>query len=196
MIAIEIKGGPALERALKLAPVQVARELSHELRAWSINGTSDFQKKRLGVADDRNRGDFLLRRPRTSKGLRRVTGGIARAMYARSQPVDRIADIRAVVGFLSGKAAQIARVHELGTVRYGGKLPDIVPRKGKYLKARISGGTAGRTAAARIVNLKKVGIPPRLGWVAWWTNPTAIKALAARVVKAAQRALKTVASRG
>lgn len=196
MIAIEIKGGPALERALKLAPVRVARELSLSLRAWANEGTQDFSKANLRAKDDRNRGDFLMRRPRSSKGLRQVTGQIRGAMYARSQPVDRIADIRAVVGFLSGKAAQIARVHELGTVRYGGKLPDIVPRKGKYLKARISGGTAGRTAAARIVNLKKVGIPPRLGWVAWWTNPTAIKALAARVTRAAQRALKSVAPRG
>lgn len=193
MIALQVSGGAALERALKLVPVETAREISHELRAWAVNGTSDFSARRLRVPDDRNRGDVLLRRPRGSKGLRAVTGQIRGAMFGRAVAADRIEDISATVGFLSGKAGRIARVHELGTVRYGGKLADIVPKRGKYLKARISGATAGRTAKAKVFNLKKVGIPPRLGWVEWWTNPTSLKALEARLSRATQRALRTAA---
>lgn len=194
MIALQIQGGPALDRALKLTPVHAAREISTELRAWAVNGTSDFTRARLGRPDDRNRGDFLMRRPRGSQGLRSPTGSLARGLYARSAVVDNLKDVNASVGFLSGKAAQVARVHELGTVRYGGKLRDIVPVRAKALAIPVRNGTAARgVKGLRIVKLKKVGIPPRLGWVAWWTSPKALKSLEARVARAARRAVAKAA---
>lgn len=196
MIQIQIQGGPALDRALTLAGKATSEEISHELRAFLVNGTSDFQRKNMRARDDRNRGDFLMRRPRTSLGVRHATGSLIRAMYNRTTQAQTLDAIYAETGFLSSKAARIARIHELGTIRYGGTEPDIVPRRGKYLKARIFNGTAARgVKGARFAFLKKVGIPPRLGWFAWWTSERTRKNLEVRIGKAARRALATVTPR-
>lgn len=185
---IEIKIDAAkVKTALDLAPRQLAEEISFELRRWAVNGLSDFTRKRLSVPDDRDRGDFLLRRPRKSQGLRRVTGALARAAYAAVKPARTLDQVEGRVGWLSGKQARIARVHELGTVGKGGLLPDIRP-KGRYLAARIY--RAGARGRVRIAYLQKVAIPPRLGWVQWFASAKAVKALMASINKAAARAIR------
>ena len=188
----------AIRKAFAAAPVLLARELSGEVRRFVVNGTSDFQKANLRAKDDRNRGDFLLRRPPSSMGLRRVTGEIARSLIAAPGPVvSEIGKVRSQTGFVTGRGARIARVHELGTIRYGGTLPDIVPKRAKYLAIPIRGGKAARgTKVSGIVKLLKVGIPPRLGFVKFWTAPAKVKELNGRAVAAARRALAKAAKRG
>lgn len=186
----------AIRKAFAAAPTLLARELSAEVQRFVRGGTSDFQKDRLRAKDDRNRGDFLLRRPPKSMGLRRVTGQVSAALYQTSPPASKIGDIRATTGFLTGRAARIARVHELGTVRYGGSLPDIVPKRAKYLAIPIRGGKAARgTKVTAVVKLRKVGIPPRLGFVDYWTSKAKLAELTKRAVGAARRALAKAAKR-
>lgn len=191
LIRIEIRSKEA-ERACLIAPALIAEELSHGANVWLVNTTTRFAHGRMKAPDDRNRGDFLLRRPRTSQGLRAPTGSLARGIYTKKIPQTRdLSKIRGETGFLAGKQAMIATVHELGTVRYGGKLPDIVPKRAKRLAAHIYGASAGRSfKGLRIVKLKKVGIPPRLGWVDWMTGAPSRKSLQTEVDDAGFRAIK------
>lgn len=188
----------AIRKALAAAPTLLARELSAEVRRWTVQGSSEFLQKRMAVPDDRNRADFLLRRPRSSEGLRKATGSLARDYVTEAPIVSQIGDLRATTGMRAGKTARIARVHELGTVRYGGTLPDIVPRRAKYLAIPIRGGTASRgTKVTGVVKLLKVGIPPRLGFISFWTSKARVADLKKRTVAAARRALaKAAAKRG
>jgi len=45
------------------------------------------------------------------------------------------------LGFMDPHAARIARVHELGTVGKGGKLPDITPKRFKFLWIPVTSAT-------------------------------------------------------
>lgn len=196
MISVTIDD-KTVRRAFAVAPTLLARELSAEVNRFTVARSSLFNKQSLRAKDDRNRGDFLMRRPRTSMGLRRVTGQIANDYYADvAAPVSEIGKIRATTGFRTGKGARIARVHELGTIRYGGSLPDIVPKRAKYLAVPVRSGNASRSVKARIVRLSKVGIPPRLGFVAFWTSKATVADLTGRALAAARRAIKKAASRG
>ncbi len=186
-----------VRNAFATAPAHLARELSREVRIFTVNGGSDFVKANLRAKDDRNRGDFLLRRPPKSMGLRRATGELARAFYATPGPVvTEIGKVSAKTGFITGRGARIARVHELGTIRYGGTLPDIVPKRAKYLAVPIRGGKASRaTKVVSVVKLLKVGIPPRLGFLNFWTSKKKVAELQSRAVAAAKRALAKAVKR-
>lgn len=186
VIATDTKG---VKLALDNAPPAVAREIAKELRAWSVNGVADFTRAKLRAPDDRNRGDFLLRRPRTSQGLRAPTGGLRRGLVATNAPVKEINDIRSSIGFLSGRQAMIATVHELGTIRYGGSLPDIVPKRGRFLSIPVGLTNAARSTKFKSVLVKKVGIPPRLGFRATFHSRAALDALTKRIAAAARRGL-------
>ena len=106
MIRIDIDD-KLIRKAFAAAPTLLARELSAEVQRFIRGGTSDFSKDRLRAKDDRNRGDFLLRRPPKSMGLRRVTGQVGAARYQNAPPATKIGDIKATTGFLTGKAARI-----------------------------------------------------------------------------------------
>ncbi len=198
MISITIDD-KQVRKAFATAPAHLARELSREVNTYVTTGSSDFSKRAFRAPDDRRQvPNGLWLRPRLSLGLRRVTGQVAAAWYRKQTPlVSEIGAIIASVGFLDGKAARIARVHELGTVKYGGKLPDIVPKRAKYLAIPNRGRAAARaTKVQGIVKLKKVGIPPRLGFVSWWTSAARVDELQRRAVAAAVRAMKKAAGRG
>ena len=62
MIAITIDD-KAIRRAFATAPTLLARELSAEVRRFTINGAAQFVAKQMRAPDDRNKADFLLRRP-------------------------------------------------------------------------------------------------------------------------------------
>lgn len=66
--------------------------------------------------------------------------------------------IRSLI-FIGGTATRYARVHELGTKGKGGSLPDITPRRGKFLVFEVDG---------QKVFAKSVSIPARLGWFETW----------------------------
>jgi hypothetical protein len=188
-----------IRKAFATAPAHLARELSREVNTYVTTGSSDFSKRAMRAPDDRRQvPNGLWLRPRMSPGLRRVTGQVSAAWYRKQTPiVSEIGAIVASVGFLDGKAARIARVHELGTVKYGGKLPDIVPKRAKYLAIPNRGRAAARaTKVQSIVRLKKVGIPPRFGFVSWWTSAARVEELKRRAVAAAVRAMKKAAARG
>jgi hypothetical protein len=188
----------AIRKAFAAAPVLLARELSREVAVFVAKTTSEFQKVGLRAKDDRNRGDFLLRRPPSSMGLRRVTGQIASSLIAAPGPVvSEIGKVRSQVGFTTGRGARIARVHELGTIRYGGTLPDIVPKRAKYLAIPIRGGKVARgTKVLYVARVLKVGIPPRLGFRIFWTSRAKVAELNKRALGAARRALGKAAKRG
>ena len=90
------------------------------------------------------------------------------------------------VGFFDRHAAMIARVHELGTVGAGGRLPDIVPRRKPMLAWPILRGDRSfvykekgplksrkRFESRQLVYAfaKKVAIPPRLQFFETWHRP-------------------------
>ncbi len=188
----------AIRKAFAAAPVLLARELSREVAVFVTKTTSEFQKVGLRAKDDRNRGDFLLRRPPSSMGLRRVTGQIASSLIAAPGPVvSEIGKVRSQTGFVTGRGARIARVHELGTIRYGGTLPDIVPKRAKYLAIPIRGGKVARgTKVLYVARVLKVGIPPRLGFRIFWTSRAKVAELNKRALGAARRALAKAAKGG
>lgn len=196
MITIKIDDA-ALRKALAKAPQALAVEVSKATGIWLKQGLTEFQQRNLRAPDDRNQSDFLLRRPRTSKGLRRATGKLAEGLVAQAPIVQDIKDLRSTVGFITGGLpARIARVHELGTIKYGGKLPDIVPRRAKYLAIPIRSGASSRgTKVLSVVKVKKVGIPPRLGFVKFFTDTKRLAVLRKWLGVAAQRALGVATKR-
>lgn len=61
--------------------------------------------------------------------------------------------------FFNSSVSRYVHVQELGTVGKGGRLPDIVPVKAKFLRFVVDGKT---------IYAKKVSIPPRLKWLQSW----------------------------
>lgn len=184
----------ALDKAIRQAPDALARHLARGLARFGANYVDDFATERLGVADDRDAGDFLHRRPRTSEGLVNRSGKLARSLVARSAPAKRLADVELRMGFTDPLAARIARVHELGTVGKGGELPDIVPRRGRFLAVPVRGlGAALSAGASRVALLKKVAIPPRLGWRKRWQAAETVAAVDRMARTAGDDALREAA---
>ena len=130
---------------------------------------------------------------RGNVGLYRRTGTLAKSLIARTLGTT-VRDVKGIVGVSSAKAAQIARVHELGTVGKGGRLPDIVPRRAKWLVFRVLTGTtaAATPGGSTWMRAKKVAIPPRLGFYATF-KAAAFQAVIKREIKAgAERIIKSV----
>lgn len=130
-------------------------------------------------------GEFLLvfktTRLRGRPGLVRRSGNLTRQFDQRTavkETGNALAELRTTIGVYDRKTVQYARVHEFGTVGAGGRLPDIVPRKAKFLRFPIRDpGTATRPKArsSKIVSwvsTKKVKIEPRLGFFATWARFT------------------------
>ena len=151
-------------------------------------------------------GEFLLHIKETrlkgrgnvfdgEQGLIRRTGNLTRQLNAQTairESGTTADDLQVRFGVFDQKTLQYARVHELGTVGKGGSLPDIVPRRAKFLKVPIRNtGTAARpTVRGKVVgflSLKKVSIPPRFkfhkSWEWWYPRnvPKILEAIAARI---------------
>ena len=83
--------------------------------------------------------DFLTTRLNGRSGAMGVNVRTGRTLKGNFTTMPVVTDGEGVVGFTAGvgfldiHAARIARVHELGTVGKGGVLPDIRPKKGKFL---------------------------------------------------------------
>jgi hypothetical protein len=130
-------------------------------------------------------GEFLLTfkttRLRGRPGLVRRSGNLTRQFDQRTAVRETgatLGEVRTTIGVYDKKTVQYARVHEFGTVGKGGRLPDIVPRKAKFLRFPVRDpGTATRPKArsSKIVawvSTKKVSIEPRLGFFATWAKFT------------------------
>jgi hypothetical protein len=147
-------------------------------------------------------GEFLLTfkttRLRGRPGLVRRSGNLTRQFdqrtAVRESGGNTLGEVKTTIGVYDRKTVQYARVHEFGTVGKGGKLPDIVPRKAKFLRFPVRDpGTATRPKArsSKIVSwvsTKKVSIEPRLGFFATWAGfvrnqvPALLDRLAADIV--------------
>mgnify|MGYP003644265533 CR=1 FL=1 len=112
-----------LARAIARFPKIAAKGIRLPLLHWQGELAMDFLTSRLNGRSG-------------SMGLNVRTG---RTLKGNCVTTPVVTDNNGVVGFTAGvgfldiHAARIARVHELGTVGKGGSLPDIVPRKGKFL---------------------------------------------------------------
>ena len=74
-------------------------------------------------------------------GLRRRTGSLAKSFMGGAVQYKGLPAVR--VGVLKGPAEEYAHVHEYGTKGKGGKLPDIRPKKAKYLAVPLWSKAAG-----------------------------------------------------
>ena len=180
----------AVTKALEEAPERLAAEMRKGLQKFQTDFVAGFRKRKMIAGDDRDGSDFLNRRPSGSKGLRRRTGGLARAFVEKTEPAKTIADLKSVIGFTNPTAARIASVHEFGTVGKGGTLPDIVPKRARFLAVPVFGTNASRASKPlRIVLLKRVSIPPRLGFLDEYLSPQSLKLLTAELDAGVARAL-------
>ena len=101
----------------------------------------------------------------------------------------KIDDVVTRIGFLSTMAARIARVHEFGTVSKGGTLPDI---RGKpFLRVPVRSLNAALGAAGGYVMLRKVSIPPRLGFRAYMAAALRSGQLEKAIVQGIAKTLST-----
>jgi len=125
-------------------------------------------------------------------GLNRRTGRLSGALAFRVSGA-RVADIVGQMGFLDRHSAMIARVHELGTVGKGGVLPDIVPRKGKYLRWPLMRGDRAFAydKDRKFAYAKKVSIPPRLEFYKTVYRPFAQSLMQKRLREAEEMVVKS-----
>lgn len=79
--------------------------------------------------------------------LNRRTGNLARSITGRGEMLDGLPAMR--IGIFRGPSLKYAAVQEFGTVGAGGKLPTIVPKKGKALAIPIKGGGATNAGVAK-----------------------------------------------
>lgn len=163
---------PALQRGLK----QISSEFLLHIKETRLKGR--------GVVFD------------GEQGLVRRTGNLTRQLNAQTairESGTTADDLEVRFGVFDRKTLQYARVHELGTVGKGGSLPDIVPRRAKFLKVPIRDlGTAARPKArgkvVGFLSLKKVAIPPRFkfhkSWDWWYPRhvPKILEGIAARIL--------------
>lgn len=183
-------------RAIQEAPGALTAHLSRGLAGFGANYVDDFATARFGVPDDRNPADFLQRRPKSSKGIVNRSGSLSRSLVHQTARAARLADVELRIGFASDRAARIARVHELGTLGKGGALPDIVPKRAPFLAVPIrSIGAALSAKKPQVALLKRVSIPPRLGWRERWLSGDTTKRLEKTLKTAADAALAEVAKR-
>jgi hypothetical protein len=165
VISVQFKNGDAISR--------IVRNLGEK-------ATPIFRRGFLRIS-----GEFLLTfkttRLRGRPGLVRRSGNLTRQFDQRTAVRETgtiLSEVRTTIGVYDRKTVQYARVHEFGTVGKGGKLPDIVPRKAKFLRFPVRDpGTATRPKArsSKIVSwvsTKKVSIEPRLGFFATWAKFT------------------------
>jgi len=162
-------------------------------------------RESLGVPDDRvpipALGGLGVR-PASSRGLVRRTGSLARGLIFKTedgQNGNTEPSIR--IGFLTPRIARYARVHELGTVGKGGRLPDIYGRP--YLRIPLRVNKAGSTVGAAVgaersgfVLLRKVSIPPRLHFFATVNTMISQGSLKGFVKEAIDLTLKQIRSTG
>lgn len=138
------------------------------MQIFASDFTREFTRDRLSAGDDRvavpELGGLGIR-PASSNGLVRRSGELARALLFKTVG-SALNDLRTTIGFLNPFAARLARVHELGTVGKGGILPDITPKTGQYLVVPIRGLGAALGKGEGFVMLRRVSIPPRLGFFA------------------------------
>lgn len=100
-------------------------------------------------------------------GLYTRDGNLRKSLISRTTG-NSFLNVETVVGFLDQKAAQIARLHEFGTVGKGGLLPDIVPVRAKALRWFSREGTAAKSSNGSWMFAKRVSIPARLGFFDTW----------------------------
>ena len=195
MIEVSVDLRP-LQKAIAQFPAIARQGARLPILAWQGAMAVDFQKNRLSGRSDGDKG-LNARTGRTLKGNFTVKPLILAEDGAGGM------GFTSAIGFMSGQAARIARVHELGTVGKGGTLPDITPKKGKFLWIPVTSqvrkydkglyswavangritprkkvGAKSRATAKRggqqFILIKKARIPPRLGFRAMVAKYVAI----------------------
>lgn len=161
--------------AMRRAPGEMTRCMSDAMKVY----LRKFQGK---VSKERLRG-----RP----GLKRRTAALVRSqdVVVRGNTLETL-EGRYTIG---GRSAPYARVHQYGTVGAGGTLPDITPKRGKFLVFQPSGSTSRAEVAAGgarlvaagnsgvpLVFAKKVAIPPRLELFKLWKRDAQARLVALR----------------
>lgn len=158
----------AVRAALQKLPGQAARGVKKGMSIFGTGAVRDFTREHLSAIDDRvavpELGGLGIR-PAGSRGLVRRSGEFARSFLTTTAGTT-IDSLKTLIGFLSPLVARKARIHELGTIGKGGTLPDIVGRP--FLAVPIRGLGAALGKAAGFILLRKVSIPPRLGFRAFF----------------------------
>jgi hypothetical protein len=176
----------AVQAALRRVPRQAGTAVRKGMQVFATDTVRAFTRARLSATDDRvaipELGGLGIRPP-ASPGLVRRTGSLARAFLSTTIG-NSLDTLKTTIGFLNPFAARIARVHELGTIGKGGVLPDITGRLA--VPIRSLGAAFGK--AKGMILLRKVSIPPRLGFLkfakAALRSGRLEKAIAAQVKKA------------
>lgn len=183
-------------KAFNRAWGEFPKQLLVETRKGFQDVLLDYQRrwirKRLsGRKDGKDIRDAKGNLVSWGKGLKRPSGGLVRDLT----PVPRvtgtsIAGLEGRMGFTSRKGRMIATMHELGTVKYGGELPDIVSKTGGMLRwpVRQSGRAMGKVTGFMFA--KKVGLPPRLEYIKLWNTREAQTRRNKILNKAIARAIK------
>lgn len=157
----------AVQAALRKIPRQAGLAVKKGMQSFAAETVRTFTKDKLGAPDDRiavPELNGLGIRPASSQGLVRRSGSLVRSFLSATVGTT-IDSLKTTIGFLNPLAARIARVHEIGTVGKGGRLPDIFPKRGRYLAVPVRGLGAAFGKQSGVVLLKRVSIPPRLGFV-------------------------------
>lgn len=158
----------ALRAALARFPNRMSQNLTRAFGKFGAQAVRTVTSDKLSAPDDRipipALGGLGVR-PVGSRGLVRRTGSLARALvFKTDRGTEQKVNPSLRIGFISPRQAMIARVHELGTVGKGGALADISGRP--FLKVPLRGLGSAAGAAKDFILLRKVSIPPRLGFFA------------------------------
>ena len=157
-LKIEIDLTP-VEAAIKKFPEAARQGARLPMLAWQGGMVSEFVKTRLN-----GREGAMGLNVRTGRTLRgNLIGSSGSPEITASDANPRIG-FESRVGFFDAEAARIATVHELGTVGKGGSLPDIKPKRFKFLWVPV-------TAAVRKYDAPLLAWADNSGFTAWRPKP-------------------------
>lgn len=134
-----------IRKAFRQAPEMAAKEMGRGMFRISEGFLTQHTRDKL-----RGRPGLILRHGQA---------GLGGSMFSEKEG-STLDDLKTHT-FIGGTARKYAEIQEFGTVGKGGRFPDIVPKRAKYLKFQIDG---------KWIATKKVSIPPRLGWIDVWDS--------------------------